>query len=163
MDLPENPGVLQNPFTRYEGYHCFGCSPTNPIGLQLTFTEEGDEIVSHWEPKPDYQGFFNILHGGIQATLMDEIASWTVYVKAKTAGFTSKAELRYLKNVGINDGPLTLRSRLAGMRRNLADIEVNLFNKDGQLCAKGLLTFFTFSREKSKEELYYPGEEAFKP
>jgi len=152
---------LRNPFASLEGYDCFGCSPDNPIGLRLTFTEEGDEIVSSWNPGTHYQGYFNILHGGIAATLMDEIASWTVYVKLKTAGFTSRMEVRYLKNVGMDQGPVSLRARLKGMRRNLADIEVKLFDRNGTLCSTSLLTYFTFPADKSKQTMYYPDHTEF--
>lgn len=152
---------LKNPFTQLEGYNCFGCSPNNKLGLHLTFFEENDEIVSRWEPDSNFQGYFNILHGGIQATLMDEIASWTVYVKVKTAGFTSKAEIRYLKTVAIDQGPVTLRSKVKQMRRNLADIEVLLFDKNNTLCAQGILTFFTFPLDKSKQSMYYPDHKEF--
>jgi acyl-coenzyme A thioesterase PaaI-like protein len=153
--------AIRNPFVPLEGYNCFGCSPGNPLGLHLKFTEDGDEILSTWFPDPNFQGYFNILHGGIQATLMDEIASWTVYVKVKRAGFTSRAEIRYLNVVGMDKGPLTLRARVKQMRRNLADIEVKLFDCTGLLCADSLLTFFTFSEEKSKEVMYYPDHEKF--
>jgi uncharacterized protein (TIGR00369 family) len=152
---------LRNPFTKLEGYNCFGCSPDNKTGLQLSFTEENDEIVSRWEPHSGFQGYFNILHGGIQATLMDEIASWTVYVKVKTAGFTSRAEIRYLKPVGIDQGPITLRAKVKQMRRNLADIDVLLFDKNNTLCAEGLLTFYTFPLDKSKQSMYYPDHREF--
>ena len=152
---------IRNPFTRLEGYNCFGCSPHNPLGLHLVFTEENDEIISQWEPDTNFQGYLNILHGGIQAALMDEIASWTVYVKVKTAGFTSKAEIRYLKTVGMDQGPITLRSKLKQMRRNLADIEVSLFDKNGTLCAHGMLTFFTFPLDNSKQSMYYPDHKEF--
>ncbi len=152
---------LKNPFSRLEGYNCFGCSPENPLGLHLTFTEENDEIVSHWNPGANFQGYFNILHGGIQATLMDEIASWTVYVKVKTSGYTSKAEFRYLKTVAIDQGPIMLRAKVKQMRRNLADIEVGLYNCDNTLCAKGLITFFTFPPDISRESMYYPEHSDF--
>ncbi|MEI6684206.1 MAG: PaaI family thioesterase [Bacteroidota bacterium] len=152
---------LRNPFTSLQGYNCFGCSPDNPLGLHLVFTEEGDEIVSHWQPDKNFQGYFNILHGGIQATLMDEIASWTVYVKVKTAGFTSNADIRYLKTVGMDQGPVTLRARVKQMRRNLADIEVLLFDKNETLCAKALLTFFTYPLDVSKRSMYYPDHSRF--
>jgi acyl-coenzyme A thioesterase PaaI-like protein len=152
---------LRNPFTDLKGYNCFGCSPRNQIGLHLTFVEENDEIVSQWEPDTNFQGYFNILHGGIQATLMDEIASWTVYVKVKTAGFTSKAEIRYLKTVGMDQGPITLRSKVKQMRRNLADIEVMLYDRNNTLCAQGLLTFFTFPLGKSQQSMYYPEHNEF--
>lgn len=152
---------IRNPFNHLDGYNCFGCSPQNLHGLHLTFTEEGDEIVSTWYPDSDFQGYFNILHGGIQAALMDEIASWTVYVKVKTAGFTSRAEIRYLKTVGMDQGPVTLRSQLKQMRRNLADIEVKLFDKNNTLCAQGLLTFFTYPPGISGKSMYYPDHREF--
>lgn len=152
---------IRNPFSSLEGYNCFGCSPDNKFGLHLSFTEENDEIVSSWNPDPNFQGYFNILHGGIQATLMDEIASWTVYVKVKTAGFTSRAEIRYIKPVGMDQGPVTLRSKVKQMRRNLADIEVRLFDKNNTLCAEGILTFFTYPLSKSKQSMYYPDHSEF--
>jgi uncharacterized protein (TIGR00369 family) len=150
-----------NPFSGLEGYNCFGCSPANQSGLHLTFTEEGEEIVTEWNPEARFQGYMNLLHGGIQATLMDEIASWTVYVKAKTSGVTSRAAIKYRKPVYIDQGPLRLRSKVVAIRKNLADVEIKLFDSRQQLCAEGTFTFFTFSEEKSKELLYYPGNDAF--
>jgi acyl-coenzyme A thioesterase PaaI-like protein len=152
---------LSNPFASLEGYNCFGCSPDNPLGLKLIFFEDGDELVSQWEPGINFQGYHGILHGGIQATLMDEIASWVVYVKLKTAGFTSRADIRYRKSVFVDKGQLTLRARCTGMRRNLADIEVRLYDPDNVLCADGTFTYFTFSKEKAREQMYYPGHSSF--
>jgi acyl-coenzyme A thioesterase PaaI-like protein len=128
----------------------------------MTFYEDGDQILSTWEPKEGYQGYHKILHGGIQATLMDEIASWVVYVKLKTAGFTSRADLRYRRTVYIDRGAVTLRARCTGMRRNLADIEVKLFDAEKTLCTEATFTYFTYDMEKTREHMYYPGEEAFR-
>lgn len=61
-----------------KGYNCFGCSPENPYGLKMEFYEDGDDIVSFWTPGENYQGWMNTLHGGIQATLMDESAGWLI-------------------------------------------------------------------------------------
>ena len=81
-----NRRSINNPFTSIEQYNCFGCSPSNEFGLQMEFYDEGDETVCEWEPKPHFQGYGNILHGGIISTMMDEIASWYVFTKLKTAG-----------------------------------------------------------------------------
>ena len=151
---------LSNPFASLEGYNCFGCSPHNHGGLKMTFFEDGDEIVSTWEPAETHQGYHKVLHGGIQATLMDEIASWVVYVKLHTAGFTSRADIRYRKPVYVNQGPVTLRARCLKMRRNLADIEVRLFDKEERMCAEGTFTYFTYSMEQARENFYYPGAAA---
>jgi uncharacterized protein (TIGR00369 family) len=152
---------IRNPFKGLEGYNCFGCSPDNSSGLQLSFTEEGDELVSVWTPKTYFQGYQNILHGGIQATLMDEIASWVVYVKLDTSGFTSNMNVRYLKPVYASDTKLTLRASVKELRRNLADIEVSLFDSNQILCAKAMITYFTFSKEKTTGRLYSPTHQEF--
>lgn len=152
---------IVNPYAEMPGYHCFGCSPKNEHGLQMTFTEEGDEVVSRWQPKGFLQGYHDVLHGGIQATLMDEIGSWLVQVKVKTAGVTSGLSVRYLHTVYINQGEITLKAKLKGMRRNLADVEVSLFDATGKLCAKGEVTYFTFSKEMAQKKLNFPSEESF--
>ena len=127
----------------------------------MSFYEEGDEIISIWEPKPQFEGYHRVLHGGIQATIMDEIASWVVYVKVKVAGLTSSMDVRYHKPVYMDGGAITVRSKVIRMRRNLADIQVGIYNKENELCAEALITYFTFSEKKSKESFFYPGEEAF--
>ena len=152
---------INNPFKGLEGYNCFGCSPDNSSGLQLSFVEENEELVSVWKPKNYFQGYQNILHGGIQATLMDEIASWVVYIKLKSSGFTSNLNVRYLKPVYVTDPQLTLRASVKGMRRNLADIEVRLYDSNQLLCAEALITYFTFSKEKSSGRVYTPDYEEF--
>ena len=47
----------------------------------MEFYEDGDEVVSIWKPRPEYQGWIDTLHGGIQAVLMDEICAWVVLRK----------------------------------------------------------------------------------
>lgn len=152
---------ILNPYTQYEGYQCFGCSPDNPHGLRMTFVEEGDELISEWEPRDFLQGFFNVLHGGIQATLMDEIGYWLVQVKVKTSGVTSNMTSRFLRSVPTDKGKIKLIARLKGQRRNLVDVHVKLFCPDGKLCAQSDITYFTFPPEVAKKKLYYPPYDQF--
>ena len=86
---------MYNAYADLEGYNCFGCSPTNPYGLKCKFFDEGEYITCDWEPSENYQGFFHVLHGGIQATLIDEIASWAIFSYAKTAGVTTEMAVKY--------------------------------------------------------------------
>lgn len=79
-----------NPFLHLEGYNCFGCAPQNPLGVKLEFFEDGEDIVSYWQPTSPYQGWFCTLHGGIQSVLLDEICGWVVMRKLQTGGVTSK-------------------------------------------------------------------------
>lgn len=65
---------IQNPYaiSGRKEYLCFGCSPNNESGLNLEFWEEGEEVIAKWMPCKSFEGFVNVLHGGIQATLLDE-------------------------------------------------------------------------------------------
>ena len=96
---------ILNPWEGVEGYFCFGCAPQNPSGLKMDFYEDGDEIVSYWQPEEKYQGWLHTLHGGIQAVLLDEICGWVIIRKLQTTGVTSKMETRYLKPVSTQRPP----------------------------------------------------------
>lgn len=96
-----------NPWEGLDGYMCFGCAPSNPMGLHMEFYEDGDDIVAYWEPEAHYQGWLNTLHGGILTTLMDELAGWVVLRKLQTSGMTSRLDARFLKSLSTCEPRLT--------------------------------------------------------
>jgi len=60
--------------------NCFGCSPRNAQGLQLTFVQVGPHTVeSRWTPADHLGGAPGILHGGIQAAALDETLGYTAH------------------------------------------------------------------------------------
>jgi len=144
-----------------KGYNCFGCSPANSIGLKMEFFEDGDELICKWNPGNEFAGFHDILHGGIQATMIDEIASWVVLVKLDTSGVTLRLNTRYRESVRISKGGISLRARLVEMRRSMATIQVELSDGEGKLCSEGTVDYFIFPRERAVTEFHYPGKEAF--
>ncbi len=50
---------------------CFGCGIHNEEGLQIKSHWEGEESVCRWVSEKKYQGWPNLLNGGILATLVD--------------------------------------------------------------------------------------------
>lgn len=153
--------TIRNPFVKQKGYNCFGCSPDNKTGLNMTFKEEGEFVLSDWMPKPHFQGWNNVLHGGIQATLLDEIASWLVFIKLKTSGVTSRMDVKLKKPVHTDQGSLHLKARLKEMNRNIAVIETWLYNADNELCTFAIMQYYTFKEEVAREKLWYPGHDEF--
>lgn len=144
-----------NPWKGMARYHCFGCAPNNEAGVKMEFYEDGDEIVSVWKPQPQYQGWIDTLHGGIQAVLLDEICGWVVTRKLQTAGVTSKMETRYLKPVSTKDKYIVLRASIKEQRRNFVTIEASLYSYAGELCTQAVCTYYTFSREKAEEVMQF--------
>lgn len=121
------------------------------MGLRMEFYEDGDSVVCFWNPQKHYQGWVDTLHGGIQATLIDECASWVVFRKLQTTGVTSNLEVRYRKPIMTTESQITIRAVLREKRRNLAFIHVTIENSKGELCTEGDATYFTFHAEKAHE------------
>ncbi|HEY5510030.1 MAG TPA: PaaI family thioesterase [Prolixibacteraceae bacterium] len=154
---------ILNPYLKSErkDYNCFGCSPNNDKGLQLKFELHGDEVVAVWNPQRWAEGYRNVLHGGIQAALLDEVCSWVVQSLCKTSGVTTSMEISYRKPVLISDGDITLRGRLTEQNSRMAFVDGKLFSNDGTVCAIAKCKFFLFPIEKAKSDFEYPGGEAF--
>lgn len=148
---------ILNPYAKLEGYNCFGCSPDNQLGLQLEFFEEGDDVICEWKPKDHFSGYKSVLHGGIQATLLDEIASWTIQVKLKTAGVTANIDLRYKKTVFVDKGNIILKARIKEVAKRLVLVETELFNHNNELSCYGIIKYFVYPEEIAREKLYFPG------
>ena len=94
--------------------------------------------VSKWVPEARFQGWLNTLHGGIQATLLDEICAWVIARKLQTAGVTSRMETQYLKPIHTF-------------------IEAEIYNAQDEVCTKAVCTYFIFPREKAEKEMYFKG------
>ena len=144
-----------NPWKGLKGYYCFGCSPDNTMGVKMEFYEDGDEIVSFWKPKPEYQGWLDTLHGGIQAVLLDEICAWVIVRKLQTTGVTSKMETRYRKSISTNDTLLEIRASIQEQKRNIILVKATIYNSAKEICTEAVCTYFTFSKEKSQQEMFF--------
>ena len=140
-----------------KGYNCFACSPTNPCGLKMEFYEDGDDIVSFWTPDDNFQGWMNTLHGGIQATIMDESAGWLISRKFQTSGMTTNLNVKYKKPVPTGkDIKIEVRARVKEVKRNFVFIEATI-SHDGTICSTGELTFYCFSKEIAEKDFFFTG------
>lgn len=146
---------ILNPWRGMAEYNCFGCDPDNERGLRMEFFEEGDEVVSIWKPRPEFQGWVDTLHGGIQATLADEISSWVVFRKFQTSGVTSSLSVRYHKPIMTTSDHITLRAHVDKQRRNLVDIAVEIYDEQDNLCTKAVSTYFLFPKEKAERDFKF--------
>lgn len=94
---------------------CFGCGAANPSGLRLAFFETDDGAEVEYVVPSDLEGAPGIVHGGIQATLLDEAMCMTAYAKARTGVVTGELTVRYLKPVPTST-PLRISGRITETR-----------------------------------------------
>lgn len=140
---------------------CFGCSQKNPLGLKLKFMENDEYIQAVWHPVEYYQGYPNVLHGGIISALLDELGAWCISVKAGTAGVTTEINIKYIAPVYLNKGEITMKARIIEQKDKNAKVHCQLFNSQSKLCAEAVADFFLYPLDVAKSRFRYPGKEAF--
>lgn len=152
---------INNPFTSIEGYNCFGCSPTNKSGVQMKFQKEGDHIISIWESKDHFQGYNDIIHGGIQATLLDEIAAWVVFVICESFGFTTKLDVQYHKPLKSENSPVEVKAWLLEKNRKRATIKAKLTDQEGTITTTATIEYAVLPPEVAKKRMNMPEPSEF--
>jgi uncharacterized protein (TIGR00369 family) len=113
---------------------CFACSPHNSLGLRLRFTRTDTFAVEcSYTAAEHLMGAPGVLHGGVQATLLDEIlgvAADTGFPDGEAPKLvTVDFQLRYRRPVPVGE-KLVLRARF--LRREGRDVYV-----EGEIARSG--------------------------
>lgn len=139
---------------------CYGCGPAHPHGFRLDFTREGDEVVTRFVPGPDRQGPPGIMHGGLVATVADELADWAIIATLGKFGFTASFEARYGAPIRIGR-EVEGRARITRNAGRIVDVEARL-TQDGQAAFTGKFRFALFDRSGAEKILGGPLPEAWR-
>ena len=131
--------------------NCFGCSQTNPSGLQLNFYTEANssKIYSFFIPSQEHVGWGNIIHGGIAATIMDEMSSWVVITNKKQMCVTLKLELKY-HGVLNTEAEYTVIGEIAAEKGRCVEVSSYICNAAGKKLVSAMAKMMVLSAEKAK-------------
>lgn len=118
---------------------CFACGPNNPVGLRLTFRRDGDEYVTMFTPDPAHQGYGGVVHGGLVATVLDEVMARLVW-EADGPAATARLEIRYRKPMPTAT-PIEVRGRIVSQRGRRYETSAVARLADGTVLAEATGTF----------------------
>lgn len=119
---------------------CFACGKTNPRGLGMVVEYEGDEAVCRINLHHEYQGWPGIAHGGIVATMLDEIMAHAL-IHTSSHGITTGMEISYKAPVKLGRD-LEVRGNVANLRSRMAVVEGRIMDVDDEkVLALGKATF----------------------
>ena len=113
---------------------CFACGKGNPIGLKLDFRFEGEEYVTEFEVRPEYQGWAGIVHGGLLATVLDETMARLLWEKELNA-ITGRLNVRYHDRLSVGES-VTVRARITKQRSPLVETSAKAAKADGTVVAE---------------------------
>lgn len=116
FETPSGPLVFapmkQLPHTR----SCFVCGESNAKGLHLRSETDGKTVRVLFTFGPEHVGFKQTVHGGLTATLLDEIMTWSCAVGARRFAYCAELSVRYLRPVRPGE-PLVGTAELVANRR----------------------------------------------
>lgn len=118
--------------------NCFACGQNNPIGLKLTFEYRENQSISYYTISDNFQGYNNITHGGILATLLDEAMAKVILFKGLTA-VTGEINVKYRRAVPTGKEIKILGEIIQEKSRTVKTI--GRIELDGKLCVEASATF----------------------
>jgi acyl-coenzyme A thioesterase PaaI-like protein len=117
---------------------CFICGVDNPVGLKLKIYEtEPGVIETNYTVPEHYQSYPGIVHGGIVATILDEISGRSLMGDPSKPRFmyTAKLEVKYRKNVPVGV-PLKIVGKAGKSKGRMAEGWAGIYDPDGALLAE---------------------------
>lgn len=115
---------------------CFVCGQKNEGGLRLHFQLIGsDRIRTEFAPTKRFQGFKDIVHGGIVAAVLDEVMVNVAYLRGIMA-VTSKLEVRLRRPARISE-KLIFEARIVKEGDRVVEVASQASREDGILVAEG--------------------------
>lgn len=129
---------------------CFFCGTESPGGLRLRFfrDEATGEVFTDYVPDMRFAGQGTILHGGIQAGILDEIMGWTGYAATGSLAVTVKLETEYLAPVYIDGSAIRVACALACDEGKTMTFEARITDSSGTLCTRARGRFHKIGPER---------------
>ena len=115
---------------------CFACGENNPIGLKLQFEEKDGEYITRFTPEKKHQGYTGITHGGILATLLDEVMARLPWANGQNA-VTAEMTVRY-KLPAKTGEELTVIGRITAEDRRTISCSAEVRNPEGRIVAEAV-------------------------
>ncbi len=120
------PGAGVRPF-EVADHNCFACGSLNEHGMQLVIHVEPGRSWTELVLAERFEGWSGIAHGGVLATILDEVMAWAL-VGEENWGLTARMAIDFRRPVPIGrairaDGEVTrTRRRLIETAGRIVDV-----------------------------------------
>lgn len=120
---------------------CFGCDPDHPHGLCLDGHAEDGVVRARWDAPARFSSWPGVVHGGILATVLDEITGWAANLAFRERDgedprpvVTAEATVRY-RSPALVGRPIAVSARVVEHEPEAAIVEGTLEGEDGRTIA----------------------------
>ena len=116
-------------------HHCFACGELNERGLRLHLHLSDGRCWTELALDGTFEGWEGIVHGGILATILDEVMAWSLVARDHW-GVTARLSTDFRRPVRVGQR-IRAEGWLARTRRRLLDTEARILDGEtGELLAR---------------------------
>ena len=112
-------------------HSCFVCGESNAHGLKLRFHAEGRVVTTKFRPGPEHIGFKGVVHGGLTATVLDEIMVWACLVATRKFAFCAELKVRYLRPLVPGEEVRVTSELVANHKGRIFEAKATMHNAAG--------------------------------
>ncbi len=116
---------------------CFVCGEANPAGLKLRFETDGNIVRTKFVPREEHAGFREVVHGGLIATVLDEIMVWACAVHTRRFGFCAELNVRFVHPLRPGDEVLVSGELAANRKGRIFEAKSEMRTAAGLVLATG--------------------------
>ncbi len=131
---------------------CFACGKENRHGLRLQFFADRDSVRGTFRPRDHFCGYPGLVHGGILASVADEVMWWAASWKEASSCVTVELSVKYLKPAPT-EGELELTGRVKGQKKRIMEVEGEVRDKEGKVYATAWGKYLILTDEKNREAM----------
>jgi uncharacterized protein (TIGR00369 family) len=118
----------------FADHNCFACGDKNAIGMRLHIELGEGTASTSWTPGEDYVGWEDKVHGGLLATLLDEVMAWA---PSSYDSWAVTAEMNIRFRSPANPGEtLTARGWVDQRRRRIYHVRGEVRGAHGRMVAE---------------------------
>lgn len=116
-------------------HSCFVCGESNAHGLRLRFHADGRVVHTRFTPRAEHIGFKGVTHGGLLATVLDEIMVWAVAVATRRFAYCAEMTVRFQKPARPAEELSASAELVADRRGKLFEARAELRTASGEVIA----------------------------
>jgi len=117
-------------------HSCFVCGESNAVGLKLRFETDGHIVRTRFRPQPGHVGFRGVVHGGLVATVLDEIMVWACAVRTRHFAYCADLQVRFLKPVRPGESVIVQGELAANRKGRIYEARADLRAESGETLAE---------------------------
>ncbi len=134
-------------------HSCYVCGIDNPLGLRLGFESDLRIARVRLRFRAEHVGFRATVHGGVLATVLDELMVWGCAVITQKLAYCAKMTVRYQRPVAPGTPVIGIGELVEDRRGRLFLARGELRDEEGRLLAESTGKYLPILGEPSPEML----------